>query len=213
MELADPQWKGKIGIAGAETDFQPIVTSVARSPRRRGGAAVARGRQGERRRATATPTTRRSPSQVNRGQVALGIINQYYWYREKAQVGESGLHSAIAYFAPQDAGYVIDVSGAGHLEVVEPPGRRPALRRLPDLDGGPGDHRPQRQLRVPDRVGGDDRASRRRRSTSCSRTASPSPSSAPGPRRSSCCRRPSCCDDGRRRLPVVAAAGAGCRPS
>ena len=29
MELADPQWKGKIGIAGSETDFQPIVTSIA----------------------------------------------------------------------------------------------------------------------------------------------------------------------------------------
>ena len=34
---------------------------------------------------------------------------------KKAQVGESGLHSAIAYFAPQDPGYVIDVSGAGIL--------------------------------------------------------------------------------------------------
>src|SRR5580704_10665562 len=31
MDLADPQWKGKIGIAGSETDFQPIVTSIARA--------------------------------------------------------------------------------------------------------------------------------------------------------------------------------------
>ena len=44
------------------------------------------------------------------------MINQYYWYREKAQVGEAGLHSAIATFAPHDPGYVIDVSGAGILK-------------------------------------------------------------------------------------------------
>src|ERR1700678_1809355 len=31
MQLADPQWKGKLAIAGGETDFQPIVTSVART--------------------------------------------------------------------------------------------------------------------------------------------------------------------------------------
>ena len=31
MDLADPQWKGKIAIAGAETDFQPIVTSIVRA--------------------------------------------------------------------------------------------------------------------------------------------------------------------------------------
>jgi iron(III) transport system substrate-binding protein len=52
---------------------------------------------------------------VNSGQVALGIINQYYWYRLRAEDGASGMHSAIAYFAPHDVGYVIDVSGAGVL--------------------------------------------------------------------------------------------------
>src|ERR1700677_4018770 len=31
MDLAQPKWKGKIALAGSETDFQPIVTSVART--------------------------------------------------------------------------------------------------------------------------------------------------------------------------------------
>ena len=31
MQLAQPKWKGKIALAGGETDFQPIVTSVART--------------------------------------------------------------------------------------------------------------------------------------------------------------------------------------
>ena len=29
MQLADPKYKGKLAVAPSETDFQPIVTSVA----------------------------------------------------------------------------------------------------------------------------------------------------------------------------------------
>jgi iron(III) transport system substrate-binding protein len=43
-------------------------------------------------------------------------VNQYYWYRERAEVGASNMHSKIAYFAPHDVGYVLDVSGAGILK-------------------------------------------------------------------------------------------------
>jgi len=31
---------------------------------------------------------------VNRGQAAIGIINHYYWYRERYDVGASNMHSA-----------------------------------------------------------------------------------------------------------------------
>jgi iron(III) transport system substrate-binding protein len=115
MELADPQWKGKIGIAGSETDFQPIVTSIARA---HGEAAALQWLEAVKANAGSHnyPDNETLISEVNQGQVALGVINQYYWYREKAQVGEAGLHSAIATFAPGDPGYVIDVSGAGILK-------------------------------------------------------------------------------------------------
>ena len=156
MDLADPQWKGKIGIAGSETDFQPIVTSIARA---HGEAAAEQWLEAVKANAGSHsyPDNETLIAQINSGQVALGVINQYYWYREKAQVGDAGLHSAIVYFAPQDPGYVIDVSGAGIVKSTEPHGRGAALRGLPDVQGRTGDHRPQRQLRVPDRLGCDDR--------------------------------------------------------
>ena len=53
---------------------------------------------------------------MNRGQVAFGVINQYYWYRLQAEIGASAMHSQITYFAPHDPGYVIDVSGAAVLK-------------------------------------------------------------------------------------------------
>jgi iron(III) transport system substrate-binding protein len=52
---------------------------------------------------------------VNSGQVEIGLINHYYWYRLRAQIGAGAMHSALAYFAPGDAGYVLDISGAGIL--------------------------------------------------------------------------------------------------
>ena len=44
------------------------------------------------------------------------MINHYYWYRLRDEVGSSGMHSALATFAPHDDGYLLDVSGAGVLK-------------------------------------------------------------------------------------------------
>jgi iron(III) transport system substrate-binding protein len=115
MQLADPQWKGKLALAGGETDFQPIVTSIARTY---GSAAAEKWLLAVKANATSHlyPDNETIVDEVNRGQVAIGIINQYYWYRLQAEVGTSNVHSAIAYFAPKDVGYVLDVSGAGVLK-------------------------------------------------------------------------------------------------
>jgi iron(III) transport system substrate-binding protein len=115
MELAQPRWKGRIAIAGSETDFQPIVTSIAHT---HGEAAALDWLEAVKANAGSHDYADNEAlvAGVNGGQVALGIINQYYWYRERAQVGAEGMHSALAYFAPHDVGYVLDVSGAGILK-------------------------------------------------------------------------------------------------
>ena len=115
LQLADPKWRGRIGLAGSETDFQPIVTSVAHTY---GEDAALRWLQAVKANASGHlyPSNETLTDQINRGQVALGIINQYYWYRQRAQSGPGGTHSDIAYFAPGDVGYVLNVSGAGVLK-------------------------------------------------------------------------------------------------
>jgi iron(III) transport system substrate-binding protein len=115
MELADPQWKNKLAIAGGETDFQPIVTSIARTY---GNSAALKWLESVKANAGSHdyPDNETITDEVNQGQVAIGIINQYYWYRERAEIGATNMHSAIAYFAPHDVGYVLDVSGAAILK-------------------------------------------------------------------------------------------------
>lgn len=115
MELADPRWKGQLAIAPGETDFQPIITSIVRTYGRKAAlqwleAVKANAEQ------HVYPDNETLTSMVNSGQAAIGIINHYYWYRLRAEIGNSQMHSAIAYFAPHDAGYVVDVSGAAVLK-------------------------------------------------------------------------------------------------
>ena len=115
MQLADPRWKGLLGIAPSETDFQPIVTSIDAS---HGTAATLQWLNAMKANAGGHtyPDNETLVDQVNKGDVAIALINNYYWYRERAQVGAGDMHSAIAFFAPQDPGYVIDVSGAAVLK-------------------------------------------------------------------------------------------------
>jgi len=115
MELALPKWKGKLALAPSETDFQPIVTAVAL---RYGKASAQKWLEGIRANASGHiyPDNEALVSQVNGGQVLLGVINNYYWYRLRDEVGTSKVHSASALFKAGDPGYVIDVAGAGALE-------------------------------------------------------------------------------------------------
>jgi iron(III) transport system substrate-binding protein len=114
-QLADPRYRGKLAFAAGETDFQPIVTSVDRAY---GQAAATKWLDGIKANAGqhVYPDNETIADEVNRGAVAFGVVNQYYWYRLRAELGASNVHSKIAYFAPRDPGYVLDVSGAGILK-------------------------------------------------------------------------------------------------
>jgi len=114
-QLADPQYKGKLALAPGETDFQPIVTAYERAY---GPAATVTWLEKARANAAGHiyPDNETIADEVNRGAAAFGIVNQYYWYRMRAEIGAGNMHSKITYFAPGDPGYVLDVSGAAVLK-------------------------------------------------------------------------------------------------
>jgi iron(III) transport system substrate-binding protein len=115
LGLADPKYKGKLAFAAGETDFQPIVTSVIKAYGTAKATAWLKGIKANSGSHT-YPDNETITDEVNRGAVAFGVINQYYWYRLGSEIGASGVHSKITYFAPHDPGYVLDVSGAGILK-------------------------------------------------------------------------------------------------
>lgn len=115
LEMADPKYKGKLALAAGETDFQPIVTSMLRTY---GEARTVKWLDGLKANAAGhtLPDNETIASDVNRGLVAFGLINEYYWYRMRSEIGASAMHSQITYFQPHDPGYVIDVAGAAVMK-------------------------------------------------------------------------------------------------
>lgn len=116
LQLADPKWKGKLALAGGETDFQPVVTSIAKAY---GTARASQWLAAVKANAAShtVPDNETVTSDVDKGQAAIGLVDNYYWYRQAAQDGGTGkAHSKVAYFAAGDPGYVLDVSGAAVLK-------------------------------------------------------------------------------------------------
>lgn len=113
LELAEPKWKGKVGVAPSETDFQPLITAITKLD---GTAAAEKWLAGIKANSKIYPDNETVVAQVNNGESAIGLINHYYWYRLRDEVGTSGVHSALHYYAPQDAGYLLNVSGAAVLK-------------------------------------------------------------------------------------------------
>jgi iron(III) transport system substrate-binding protein len=115
LALANPKYKGKLAFAAGETDFQPIVTSVLKAY---GKKAALKWLDGIKANSASHvyPDNETIADEVNRGVVAFGVVNQYYWYRMRAEIGRSNMRSLITYFAPHNPGYVLDVSGAGILK-------------------------------------------------------------------------------------------------
>ncbi len=112
LELAAPRWKGKLGFAPSETDFQPLITSVIKLD---GLATAERWLKGMQANGKLYPSNETVVAQVNNGESAIGPINHYYWFRLRAELGAGAMHSALHYYAAGDPGDLIDVSGAAVL--------------------------------------------------------------------------------------------------
>lgn len=112
LELAEPRFKGKLGFAPSETDFQPLLEAIIV---RDGEAAAERWLKGLQANARPYPDNETAVTQVNNGESQLAPVNHYYWYRLRAELGAGGTHSALHYFDAGDIGTLINVSGAGVL--------------------------------------------------------------------------------------------------
>jgi len=113
LDLAAPKWKGRFAIAPGETDFQPLITSIAKV---RGDAAALTWLKAVKKNAKVLEDNELIAAAVDKGTVDAGLVDHYYWYRERDEVGADNTHSALHYFAPHDPGMLVDVSAAAVLK-------------------------------------------------------------------------------------------------
>jgi iron(III) transport system substrate-binding protein len=126
-DVLDEKWKGKIGFAPTNASWQSFVTALrvvrgeaaakawlvkfkANNPKAYSGNAVVR-------------------DAVNKGEVAIGLINHYYFYEKIAVETRAEVVAKNQYFKNGDLGGLMNVAGVGVLKTSE---NKPAALKLVD---------------------------------------------------------------------------------
>lgn len=113
LDLADPEWKGRISFSPTGADFQAIVAAVLELE---GEAATKAWLAGIKANGTTYDGNNLVLEAVDSGEVEVGIVYHYYWERDRKENGDVSDHSEQYYFTDGDPGAFVSVSGAGVLK-------------------------------------------------------------------------------------------------
>jgi iron(III) transport system substrate-binding protein len=112
LDLAAPEWQGRVGIAAGGADFQAIVSAVLALE---GEDATRAWLTGLERNAEVYASNSAVMKAVDEGEIDVGVMYHYYWYRDQAEGGLLGDDAKLHFFGHQDPGAFLSISGAGVL--------------------------------------------------------------------------------------------------
>jgi iron(III) transport system substrate-binding protein len=118
LDLAKPKWKGKIGIHLTSTDIMPLIRTIAVLDGRKAALHWLRGIKRNAKLYQGSPGV---VAAVNKGDVAIGISNSYYYYRMREEIGKSHTVSRVYHFEHGDPGGLVNISGAAALKYAPHP--------------------------------------------------------------------------------------------
>ncbi|GLY64898.1 iron ABC transporter substrate-binding protein [Amycolatopsis taiwanensis] len=113
LDLAKPEWQGKIGVAAAGADFQAIVSAVLEL---KGEPATQQWLAGLKSNAKVYQSNSAVLKAVDAGEIPAGVIYHYYWYKDRAESGANSSNTELEFFGGKDPGGFVSVSGAGVLK-------------------------------------------------------------------------------------------------
>ncbi len=111
-DLSESRFKGKLAVAPSDSDFVPLVGALLATD---GSALTKQWLKGLLANGSFYQDDEAVVAAVNRGSEAIGIINQYYWYRLRLELGASHMHSALYFFPNHDVGSIENISGVAVL--------------------------------------------------------------------------------------------------
>ncbi|HEU5223853.1 MAG TPA: iron ABC transporter substrate-binding protein [Candidatus Lumbricidophila sp.] len=113
LDLADPKWAAKWGGAPAGADFQAIVSAIVQTA---GEAKAAEWLAAMAKQAKMYNNNIATMKAVNAGEIPMGVIYHYYWYRDQLGTKENSSKTKLHYFGNHDAGAFVSLSGGGVLK-------------------------------------------------------------------------------------------------
>jgi iron(III) transport system substrate-binding protein len=113
MDLAKPEYAGRWGAAAGGADFQAIVSAILET---KGEQATEQWLAGLKSGAKIYQNNIATMKAVDSGQVPMGVIYHYYWYRDQALEKASSGSTKLHYFKNSDPGAFVSLSGGGVLK-------------------------------------------------------------------------------------------------
>ncbi|MEN9872540.1 MAG: hypothetical protein RL450_475 [Actinomycetota bacterium] len=112
FDLANPEYKGRVGIAPTNASFQAFVTAMRVIE---GEAKTLAWLEAMKVNGVVYEKNGAILDAVEAGEIDMGLINHYYWFAKAKEVGVENLKSKIAQFESQDVGNLRNVAGVGIL--------------------------------------------------------------------------------------------------
>jgi iron(III) transport system substrate-binding protein len=113
LDLAKPEWAGKLGIAPSDADFLPLVSAMIKQY---GADKTLAWLKGLKANSKIYQDDEGVVAAVAHGDVATGIVNNYYWARLETDLGPDKIDSKIYHFKGGDIGGLVNISGAAVLK-------------------------------------------------------------------------------------------------
>ena len=113
FDLADPKWKGRVGIAPSNASFQAFVTAMRVVE---GDEKTLAWLEAMKQNAVIFEKNGAILEAVEAGVVDVGLINHYYWFALAQEQGLENMNSKIAQFESNDVGNLINAAGVGILK-------------------------------------------------------------------------------------------------
>jgi len=112
-DISSDQFRGQVGIAPSNASFQSFVTALRVLDGEEEARAFLEGLVDNEVRVYDNNLA--ILDAVDSGEIALGLINHYYWYELAAEVGEENVTARLHFLQDGDAGSLVNVSGAAQL--------------------------------------------------------------------------------------------------
>lgn len=113
VDLVEPTWDGAVGFPAGNASFQAFVTGFRVD---RGDDAAQQWLDGMvDNDYQAYESNGDVLEAINTGQLDLGLINHYYWFRTAAEVGADQMRAQLKFPEAGDPGALVNVTGAGIL--------------------------------------------------------------------------------------------------
>ena len=109
-DLDQAQWKDRVAVAAGGADFQAIASAVYAVE---GDARAGEWLTGLKQNARIYQNNIAIMKAVNAGEVPVGVIYHYYWYKDRAESGADSRNTELKFLGGKDAGAFVSVSGGG----------------------------------------------------------------------------------------------------